>query len=993
MSNREWRPVTSQAPCQACKHIDWCAWAPDGRALRCMRPVEATTPTGMTRGRNDRDGGVIFRFQGDSPPRPRPNKTTRRAGSDARQTLGWGAEAARCVKSLSSKRRGLLAAALGTHIETLAALDAGWAESADLRTWKASGQGWKENPPAGAFTFPERDGAGNVIGVSLRAEDGRKGFPAGAKRGLIVPSAMAELPGPVLIVEGASDVAAFLTLGVCSVGRPSNSGGAEHLAALLADREVIVVGENDQKPDGAWPGKEGAKAVAGRLALSWDRNVRWTLPPAEVKDIRAWLYAQVSAGLNLSDPVACRDAGKRLLHDLEAHAVEAAPEAPIAPVSAYRSTPAGLVWMKPTNNGEIPTPLTNFSAKIISEVVRDDGAEQRRVFTIDARIVRGAPRQFDLPAERFAAMNWPIEHLGVGAILYPGVSTREHTRVAIQLLSTGFDQRVVYTHLGWRKINGSWVYLHGGGAIGANGAVAGVEVDPPGDLSGYSLPEPKVGEAQREAVRASLDLICLSGQREKHALPITIPLIAAVFRAVLGSTDFSIHLAGESGSFKTSMAAVMLSHFGIGFTTKDLPSNWQSTGNALEALAFAAKDVVLVIDDFAPHGTSADVQRLHKEADRILRAAGNGSGRQRLRADGSLRPTKRPRGLILTTGEDVPAGQSLRARMLVVEVEMGAIDAPELSAAQRRAENGVYASAMSGFVMWLAGRLEATQQQARARRGVLRDEAMSGAGHRRTPGIIADLQAGLEVFLIFAKESGAITADQAEKYRRDAWSALLNAADGQVAHQQDSDPVARFFALIASALGSGLAHVASLGAGEPQDPAMWGWRSRLVGGSEKHREEWNSQGECIGWTDGEILYLNPEAAHRVANKAAGDFALGVSVRTLTKRIDEQGQVVERDRDHLTVKINIAGARKRVLALNASLVSGAGPSGQTGQPSVLHDESAPKPGPDSKVQGSRIGAENRGGSGGINPEQRSHDAPAPLAPIAPIAGDNISGGGA
>jgi hypothetical protein len=32
----------------------------------------------------------------------------------------------------------------------------------------------------------------------------------------------------------------------------------------------------------------------------------------------------------------------------------------------YRSTPGGLIWDKPTQNGSVPTPLTNFTARIIA---------------------------------------------------------------------------------------------------------------------------------------------------------------------------------------------------------------------------------------------------------------------------------------------------------------------------------------------------------------------------------------------------------------------------------------------------------------------------------------------------------------------------------------------------------------------------------------------------------------------------------------------------
>jgi hypothetical protein len=32
-------------------------------------------------------------------------------------------------------------------------------------------------------------------------------------------------------------------------------------------------------------------------------------------------------------------------------------------------------------------------------------------------------------------MGWPCEHLGAGAIVYPGLSLKDHARAAIQMLS------------------------------------------------------------------------------------------------------------------------------------------------------------------------------------------------------------------------------------------------------------------------------------------------------------------------------------------------------------------------------------------------------------------------------------------------------------------------------------------------------------------------------------------------------------------------------
>jgi hypothetical protein len=117
------------------------------------------------------------------------------------------------------------------------------------------------------------------------------------------------------------------------------------------------------------------------------------------------------------------------------------------PDGPYGETDTGLVWKKRTNDGVVPVPLANFTARIVADTVEDDGAETRRVFTVEARL-SGQTRRFDVPAEQFATMNWPAAHLGARAILYPGQGVREHARTAIQTLSEAEEQRV-RAHLGW----------------------------------------------------------------------------------------------------------------------------------------------------------------------------------------------------------------------------------------------------------------------------------------------------------------------------------------------------------------------------------------------------------------------------------------------------------------------------------------------------------------------------------------------------------------
>ena len=169
------------------------------------------------------------------------------------------------------------------------------------------------------------------------------------------------------------------------------------------------------------------------------------------------------------------------------------------------------------------------------------------------------------------------------------------------------------------------------------------------------------------------------------------------------------------------------------WTRRHLPGSWSSTANATEGLAFAAKDALLVVDDYAPRGAAGDRQRLERDADRLLRAQGNRAGRQRMRADGSLRPARPPRGLILSTGEDVPPGQSLRGRLLILEVSPGDVPLARLTPHQHAAAAGLLARALAGFVRWLAPQYGELCGRLPAERAALRERATTGPGRRGPP--------------------------------------------------------------------------------------------------------------------------------------------------------------------------------------------------------------------------------------------------------------------
>src|ERR1019366_5970745 len=140
------------------------------------------------------------------------------------------------------------------------------------------------------------------------------------------------------------------------------------------------------------------------------------------------------------------------------------------------STPEGIIHHTFTRNGDkVQNKLTNFSARIVTNIEADDGVETKHTLEIEA-VLKGRTKRFTVPSSQFVNMNWPIEKLGGEALIAAGVGAKDHARFAIQYLSFDVDRRRVFTHTGWRRLGGKWFYLHAGGAIGSEGLYDSVAV-------------------------------------------------------------------------------------------------------------------------------------------------------------------------------------------------------------------------------------------------------------------------------------------------------------------------------------------------------------------------------------------------------------------------------------------------------------------------------------------------------------------------------------
>jgi hypothetical protein len=708
-------------------------------------------------------------------------------------------------------------------------------------------------------------------------------------------------------------------------------------AARQAIAEIVAEGTAGEPLPEPGPLDRLAEALAeGVEALFRDRDLLRELArlaeadPAEYACRRAQVHG---AGVRLRDL-------DRALAPLRQEARTSQP--PPDAAGPYRVSAGRIVRTHRTPDGaEVEVQLCNFSARIVEVITRDDGAEKSTAFSVEGALVDGRPLpRATVRAADFPRLDWVTDVWQGRAVVFAGLGTRDHLRCALELLSPDRDQRVEYLHTGWREVDGHWYYLHATGAIGQDGPATGIAVALPGALTRFELPAPPEGAALATGVRASLRLLDLAPAR------LTFPLLAAVYRAVLGPCDFSLHAAGATGVFKTETTALCQQHFGPGLDARHLPGSWSSTGNALEVLGFSAKDALFLVDDFAPSGSTADVQRFHREADRLLRAQGNHAGRQRLRSDATLRPDKPPRGLIVSTGEDVPRGQSLRARLLVLEFTAGDVDVGRLTACQGDAAAGRYAEALAGFLRWLAPRYPVIRDGLSIETAALRERVNTEGLHARTPGALADLALGLKYFFDFAVEAGAIDAGEREALVRQAWKALLDAGAAQAEHIAAADPVGHFRRLLAGALASGRAHVAGPDGDAPAEAAAWGWREEQYLTRDGPDRRWVAQGRRIGWLDELDLYLEPEAAYAEAQELArhqGE-ALPVSSRTLWRRLRERGLLASWDirRHRNTVRRTLEGVRERdVLHLRAGALSPctepSEPSAKNGNPQELAEK--------------------------------------------------------
>ncbi|MFD7161304.1 hypothetical protein ACFV9C_42430 [Kribbella sp. NPDC059898] len=301
-----------------------------------------------------------------------------------------------------------------------------------------------------------------------------------------------------------------------------------------------------------------------------------------------------------------------------------------------------------------------------------------------------------------------------------------------------------YTTTGWHQMReyGEWRFAHAGGLLGWDGNYpAATDLGEP--LSRYRLTDPITdGEEVRQAWNLGLaDLLAVD-----H---VAVPLIGAAFRAAIGSNNTTVGLVGPPAVFKSSVAAIVMHHFGTEWSADTLINVSASTPAAINQRIAVARDVLVPLDDVR------DDETLHT----LVRRFAAGQGRVRMNSRGDLDALPTPAGLGLVTSERRPVTASGLSRWLGVEIWAEDFSTDLIERLTRPESRAARNRLMSTFIVWLSRRLTSPRHDWVHRTGEFLAE-LSRENIRLAARSAQELYGGWCLLLDFLEDWNAIGASE-----------------------------------------------------------------------------------------------------------------------------------------------------------------------------------------------------------------------------------------
>ena len=542
--------------------------------------------------------------------------------------------------------------------------------------------------------------------------------------------------------------------------------------------------------------------------------------------------------------------------------------------------------------GETTTAIANHTPILKEQRIIDNGIEtnEELVFNVLRDFHRGVDTAVTL---KEILGQTPQAKFGAACRIFLGRGAKSRYSEAMQIQCETAPCSTLYQHTGYTVVDGERVFLNGDNSVTAEGMTNKYNVAFSGQLENYRFTAERHEERYNTLLKLLPSTAPVALIYAGLGLTFLTPL-NALLREIGIEPRFILYFTGKTGTRKTTMATLFLNFFGTFDNGTAPPAGFRDTANAVEK-KFALTDSTLVLlDDRIPSTTPKVRAQMESMEQSVARQIGDRSGRARMNADGSLKPTYRPNcNLIITAEESFSnVGESAIARSISVELKPGDINLEALTEIQQKAIH--LNECMGDYIQYVLKEWDRLQEELKPMFIELRAKAQNG-GHGRLVECVAHLQIGISSMCEWLISVGVIDQNAADNIKARSWSVFVELAEQQNKRIADEKPVKLFIDALKEMIDRGT--VRFMGVDDNS-----GFTSEKV----------------IGFKDSEFYYCYPDSVYSEVRKfyAAQDksFPLGKSALFQQLATDT---LIETGNGQTTKLKRIQGKRSRFLWLRAA----------------------------------------------------------------------------
>lgn len=565
----------------------------------------------------------------------------------------------------------------------------------------------------------------------------------------------------------------------------------------------------------------------------------------------------------------------------------------------FVGTDGSLYYIEPIiKDGEITgyteTAIANHTPILKEQRLTDNGIEQieELVFTVRRNYQMSGDIAVTL---KEILSQTPTLKFGAACRIYLGRGYKSRYSEAMQIQCENAPRAILYQHTGYTVIDGERVFLNGENSVTTEGLTNKYNVCFDGQLSNYCF----TAERHNSRFNTLLELLPLTAPQKLIYAGLGLSFLTplnALLRDEGIEPCFILYFTGKTGTRKTTMAKLFLNFFGSFDNGTAPPAGFRDTPNAVEK-KFALTDSTLVLlDDRIPSTTPKVKAQMETMEQSVARQIGDRSGRARMNADGSLKPTYRPNcNLIITAEESFSnVGESAIARSISVELKPGDIELSALTEVQQKAAE--LNECMGDYIQFVLQNWDTLKAKLKPLFLDLRNKAQNG-GHGRLAECVAHLQIGISTMCDWLISVGVLNEAQAAELKSRSWSVFVELAKEQNRRIEEEKPVKLFLDAIKEMID----------------------RRTIIFKALDDNTIYTSD-KTVGFTDGDFYYCYPDSIYSEVRKyySAQDKSFPLGKGAIFQQLATEN-LIETDKGQSTKTKRIDGKRPRFLWLKAAAI--------------------------------------------------------------------------